>query len=411
MAFLLFFRNFADHKDMNQATRQFIHDHAEADVHQLALRGTKDPDVDLTFALEQIAGRQRAMTKLPTWAAIEGITFPPHLAMEQCSSEQTARYKAKVIEKSLQKHQYFVDLTGGFGVDFSFIAPLFDKAVYVEQQSQLCAISLKNFKLLGIVSDVVNADGIEVLHTLSHVDMVFMDPARRDEHGARTYGLADCIPNVLAHIDELMEKTDNLMLKLSPMLDWWKTVDDIQQTGSAKVNVVHLVSVDNECKELLLQISKTETPLQVCCVNNDNLFEFFVTETTIMPSSSLEHPVYLYEPNASVMKAGCFDLLAERFGVSQLARNSHLFVSDTVVKEFPGRQFCIERVSSMNKRDLKVSLQGIDKANITVRNFPLSVSDLRKRLKLKDGGDVFIFATTLANRDHKLLICRKTSYV
>ena len=392
---------------MNQATIDFIHEHAEADVRQLALQGTKNPEVDLSFALEQIAGRQKAKTKLPSWAAVDGIVYPPHLSMEQCSSEQTARYKALIAGKGT----LIVDLTAGFGVDMAFMSQAFQKAIYVERQAPLCAISSENFKLLGLNHiEVICADGIDYLHQLEHADLIFLDPARRDNHGARTYGIADCTPNVLELRDELLKKADRVMLKLSPMLDWRKAVEDL-----GHVNEVHIVSVDNECKELLLILTKEKKPLKLLCVNNDQVFEGdqgdWLNERSIaeirvpVPMSS---QAYLFEPNASIMKAGCFTLLEQRFNVSQLDKNSHLFVSDKDCSDFPGRRFTIEKTTSMNKRELKTALAGIDKANITVRNFPLSVAELRKRLKLKDGGNLYLFATTLADGQHQLFLCRKT---
>ena len=391
---------------MNQATIDFIREHAEADVRQLALQGTKNPEVNLTFALEQIAGRQKAKTKLPTWAAIDGIIYPPHLSMEQCSSEQTARYKANIAGKGA----LMVDLTAGFGVDMAFVSPNYRRAIHVEQQTSLCAISSENFKLLGLNHiEVVCADGVDYLHQLDHADLIFLDPARRDDHGARTYGIADCTPNVLELRNELLQKADRVMLKLSPMLDWRKAVEDL-----GHVNEVHIVSVDNECKELLLILSKEEKPLKLFCVNNDQVFEvsddvtggrFFcdtASDVTKEPS-----PCYIFEPNVSIMKAGCFALLEQRFKVAQLDKNSHLFVSDNDISDFPGRRFLIEKTTSMNKRELKAALAGIDKANITVRNFPMSVAELRKRLKLKEGGDLYLFATTIAGHQHQLFLCRK----
>ena len=391
---------------MNQATIDFIREHAEADVHQLALQGTKNPEVNLTFALEQIAGRQKAKTKLPTWAATDGIIYPPHLSMEQCSSEQTARYKANIAGKGA----LMVDLTAGYGVDMAFVSPNYRRAIHVEQQASLCAISSENFKLLGLNHiEVVCADGVDYLHQLDHADLIFLDPARRDDHGARTYGIADCTPNVLELRDELLQKADRVMLKLSPMLDWRKAVEDL-----GNVNEVHIVSVDNECKELLLILSKEEKPLKLFCVNNDQVFEGdqgdWLNERSIaeirvpVPMSS---QTYLFEPNASIMKAGCFALLEQRYNVSQLDKNSHLFVSDKDISDFPGRRFIIEKTTSMNKRELKAALDGINRANITVRNFPLSVAEVRKRLKLKDGGDHYLFATTVAGNQHQLFLCRK----
>ena len=388
---------------MNKATKDFIREHADADVRQLALQAKKNPEVDLTYALEQIAGRQKAKMKLPSWAKIDGMVYPPHISMEQCSSELTAKYKAEIVPCG----NYFVDLTGGFGVDFSFIAKTFKHAVYVECQDHLCAIASENFRLLGLDnSEVVNADGIEHLHQMDHADLVFIDPARRDDHGGRTYGIADCTPNVLEVMDELMQKTDMLLLKLSPMLDWRKAVRDL---GGA--SEVHIVSVDNECKELLIMVRHDVQQIKVVCVNllsngERDVFEFDDTESTPM-HQKISSKTYLFEPNASIMKAGCFDEIQARFPVAQLDNNSHLFVSDHEIPDFPGRRFKIEHVTSMNKRELKEALTGIDRANIAVRNFPVSVAELRKKLKLKDGGDVFIFATTVAKEGHQLFICRK----
>ena len=400
---------------MNQATCDYIQAHAGDDVRQLALRGTKDSEVDLTFALEQIDGRQKAKTKLPTWAAIDGIVYPPHLSMEQCSSEQTARYKASMTGKG----RLVVDLTAGFGVDMAFISQGFERAIHVERQPQLCTISSDNYKRLGLHHiEVICGDGINYLHSLDHADLIYLDPARRDEHGGRTYGIADCTPNVLEILDELLEKADCVLLKLSPMLDWRKAVAELK-----KVREVYIVSVDNECKELLIKVKngkgeKVKTP-EVVCVNllSDGHHQFF--KFTYSPQAIYSSPSqggdgggsyhFLFEPNASIMKAGCFDLLELRFGARQLDKNSHLFVSDKDLPDFPGRQFIIERITSMNKRELKEALAGIDRANITVRNFPMSVAELRKKLKLKDGGDVYVFATTVAEQGHQLLICRKKS--
>ena len=240
-------------KMMNEATREFVREHRDEDVRQLALRGTKDPEVDLAFALQQIDGRKRAQEKLPSWAAVEGIVWPPHLSMEQCSSEQTARYKAEVAGNG----GVFVDLTAGFGVDAAFIAQGFQEAVAVELQAELCAISSENFKLLGLHQiEVVNCNGVDYLHRMAPADLVFVDPARRYEHGGRTYGIADCTPNVLDFIDELLEKAQRVMIKLSPMLDWRKAVEDI---GRQYVSAVHIVSVANECKEMLVILGGGQT--------------------------------------------------------------------------------------------------------------------------------------------------------
>ena len=395
---------------MNEATLEFIRIHADEDVRQLAFLGKKNPEVDMAYALDQIAGRQKARVKIPSWASIDGIVYPPHISMEQCSSEQTARYKARIAGNG----EKIVDLTAGFGVDMAFMSAGFKQAVHVEMQPQLCAISSENFKHLGLNHvQVVCSDGVGYLHQMEHADLIFIDPARRDQHGARTYGIADCTPNVLEIIDEMLQKADRVMIKLSPMLDWQKTVADV-----GNVSQVHIVSVGNECKELLLEVRREEgekvrnlegEKVRVFCVNDDQVFSYEMGESHPLTLSPSHLPTFLYEPNASVMKAGCFNLISHRFGITQPDANSHLFLSDKLVEGFPGRGFVIERFSTMNKRELKEALAGIDKANIAVRNFPLSVADLRKRLKLKDGGDVYIFATTDAKKGHLVMVCRKIS--
>ena len=399
---------------INEQTRDFIRQHENDDVRRLALQGTKDPEVDLMVALQQIAGRQTARKKLPSWAAVDGVFYPPHLNMEQCSSEQTARYKASLLRGG----QRYVDLTGGFGVDFYWMSQGFQHRFYIERDEALCAIAEHNFRLLGLPCSVCCCNTATYLTEMEHADVVFLDPARRDEKGARTFGIEDCTPNVLELLPLLRMKADTIVLKLSPMLDWRKAVSDLQC-----VSEVHIVSVDNECKELLL-ILKNEAceNLRLVCVNNDSVFEIvrplrtasplptdheFAHYGLKMPPSDANANLYLYEPNASIMKAGCFDALSANYPVIQVASNSHLFLSADEIRHFPGRAFQILATSSMNKKELKPALATISQANIAVRNFPLTAQQLRQKLKLRDGGDVYIFATTTADGAHKLFICRK----
>ena len=397
---------------MNAETRHFIEQNLDADVRLLALKGCRDEMVDMTLALQQIAGRQTARRKLPTWAALDGILYPPHLGMEQCSSEQTAVYKRSVVSDiivSKASEGTLIDLTGGFGVDFSFLAPLFKRAVYVERQEVLCQLAHHNFEVLGINAEVVCGDGEAFLHQQTeHVTMIFLDPARRDVNGARTYGISDCTPDVITLRDELLQKADYVMLKLSPMLDWRKAVVDL---GEEWVRDVHIVSTGGECKELLLVLTKESSNegLRLVCKNDDQSFEVHQASTAepCLYQSVISPSSYLYEPNASVMKAGCFAELSAHFGIGQLSQNSHLFVCERPIDSFPGRQFRIMDVSMMNKRELKEKIAPLKQANITVRNFPLSVAELRKRLKISEGGSNYIFATTLANGDHVLIICER----
>ncbi len=399
---------------MNEATQRFVRQHADDDVRMLALRGSTEPGIDMVAALQQIQGRQTARHKLPSWARHEDLLFPPHLAMEQCSSEQAAQYKAAVVATIYGAYGHsgavrgtLIDLTGGFGVDFSFLAPLFTEAVYVERKEELCHIARHNFHALGLENTtVVCGDGTDYLERLdSHASLIFIDPARRDNHGARTYGMADCTPDVMQLLPLLLDKADHIMLKLSPMLDWRKTIDDL---GRERVRQLHIVSVGGECKELLVVLSRQGEGLRLVCENDGEQLEWTDDETDCheetMVTAVPTPPFYLYEPNASVMKAGCFALLGKRFGVAQIARNSHLFVAQHRIAHFPGREFCISSMTTMNKQELRQALAGIRQANITVRNFPLTVADLRKRLKLADGGSTYILATTLGDGTHKLLV-------
>lgn len=508
---------------MNQATLDFIRQHQDDDVRQLAFLGSKYPEVDMPFALDQIRGRKMARVKLPRWASIDGIIYPPHISMEQCSSEQTALYKAELAarllglspsssengeekekesenasnlhlseicefagkgavdsefaknEATFKRQQIltevdknvnetkeephaedfseeigFVDLTGGFGVDFSYIASrLGVKSMYVERQAHLCEAAKENFGRLGLKNAIVkNGDGIEVLHSFASkkddaasdslgitedqsqsllktnlgLKLIFIDPARRDDAGNKVVSLKDCTPDVTLLQEEMLSKADYVIIKLSPMLDWHRAVSEL-----SCVREVHIISVNNECKELLLVLSvrnmdemeassadrevKHAGSLRIYCVNDA---QSFVCDELDMESSSVkiapstfEEMQYLYEPNASLMKAGCFGVLSGRYDARMLSKNSHLFVSREPIAVFPGRSFRIIAVSSFNKKELKRHLSGITKANIATRNFPLSVAELRKRLKLKDGGETYIFATTLSDESHVLVITEK----
>ena len=395
------------HRLNDEATQAFVADHRADDVRLLAFMADKYPEVDMPWALQQIAGWQMARRKLPSWAAVEGMVYPPHLSMEQCSSEQTAKMKTNLpfqTDKGL-----LIDLTGGFGVDFSFMAQDFKRAVYVERQEDLCAIACHNFHLLGLnQAEVVCGDGVDFLHQMQeHASVIYLDPARRNEHGGKTYAISDCTPDVVALREELLKKADFIVVKLSPMLDWREAVRQLP----AQYTEVRIVSTGGECKELLLVLSdKMNGPLRLVCINDD---ELFVVDNLGKRMSIINCQLsivnnYLYEPNASIMKAGCFAELCERFDVKAIAENSHLFVSPDFIENFPGRKFQITSISSMNKKSLRQTLQGVDRANISVRNFPLSAEQLRQRLHLKDGGEIYIFGSTTHKGDHILLVCRKT---
>ena len=424
-------------------TQEFITQNIDADIRDLALRHAGRTDIDLPYALDQIEGRRTARKKLPQWAAKDGIIYPPHISMEQCSSEQTAMYKAKVAQRLIAELPVrpvlpptpttLIDLTGGFGVDFSYMARAFGRAVYIERQSHLCAVSRHNMALLGLTqAEVVCGDCTQIIEEMDDVTMFYADPARRDARGGRTFAISDCTPDITAMRDTLLGKACFTMVKLSPMLDWRKAVADM----GGCVGEVHIVSVANECKELLLVMSRKYASLErICCVNDGQTFSFTPEEaanatlshnpqtpqphnpTTVKPHNPItpkpHNPItekYLYEPNASLMKAGCFALIAQRYGCRQVSADSHLFVSRQEIPHFPGRGFAIRAVATMNKRELKAALGGTGQANVSVRNFPMTADALRKKLKLKDGGDTYIFGTTTADSRHVLIICEKHHY-
>lgn len=429
---------------MNDETREFVAMHRNEDVRELALKAKRVEGLDLPLALDQIAGWQIASKKLPQWASCEGIVYPPHISMEQCSSQFTAQYKSEIAQTllapaatvrarvsdsaesvmqtaksafqlsdspesdTLVAKRAMVDLTGGFGVDFSYLARGFSQATYVERQRHLCDLAEHNMAALGLdQARIVCGDGVEYLRQMGPVDFIYLDPARRDEHGSRTYAIEDCTPNVLELRDLLLAKSQYTLVKLSPMLDWRKAVADFD----GAVREVHIVATGNECKELLLvlgqQVHEEPSAPRVFCVNDNQRIDYdsaaYTQGLRIGGKPLPEAKNYLYEPNASIMKAGCFDLVEERFGVTQVGPSSHLFVSATPVADFPGRGFAIEAIGGMNKKDIKRLLNGTKQANIAVRNFPLTAPQLRKKLKLADGGPVYLFGTTMQGCDHVLL--------
>ena len=477
-----FSEKFTDHAvngvNPTEQTADFVAAHRTEDVRQLALKAKRVEGLDLPLALDQIAGWQIACKKLPQWASCEGIIYPPHISMEQCSSQFTAQYKSEIAQTlltpavtvrarmsdsaesdnqttksepqlsnsgesdncevemclrmsdsaesdtqetktgvrvsdspesdTLVARSSMVDLTGGFGVDFSYLARGFSQATYVERQRHLCDLAEHNMAALGLdQARVVCGDGVEYLRQMDPVDFIYLDPARRDEHGSRTYAIEDCTPNVLELRDLLLAKSQCTLVKLSPMLDWRKAVADFDGT----VREVHIVATGNECKELLLvlgqQVHEEPSAPRVFCVNDNQRIDYdsaaYTQGLRIGGKPLPEAKNYLYEPNASIMKAGCFDLVEERFGVAQVGPSSHLFVSATPVADFPGRGFAIEAIGGMNKKDIKRLLNGTKQANIAVRNFPLTAPQLRKKLKLADGGPVYLFGTTMQGCDHVLL--------
>lgn len=389
---------------ISENTKKFILEHVEDDVFRLGFHASRYPEVEMHVAVVQIEGHQKAKLKLLSWYANPDIIYPPHLALEQCSSEMTANYKASLVEGDTM-----VDLTGGFGVDSSFLARKFAKAVYVEQQDELCELAAHNFEALGLTNiETVNEEATDYLSNMEKVDLIYIDPARRNKQGGKVFAVSDCEPDLLEINDLLLQKADKILVKLSPMLDVYAAMHQLKNVAE-----VHIISVANECKELLLLLdSDQHDSPTIHCVNlnktGNQSFSFNRDEESTAEcqyASFMSN--YLYEPNASVLKAGAFKVLAKRLNIEKLHPNSHLYTSDAPITDFPGKIFRVNGYSTFNKKDLHKFLGGMKKANISVRNFPMAATELHKRLKLTDGGNEFIFATTLYNNQHVIVRCER----
>ncbi len=385
---------------------EFIHRYRTENVQRLAL--FKSPEgVDMKFCLQQIEGWQTARRKLPMWSETEGVLYPPRLSMEQCSSEETARYKQQLVCRILSedKRVSMVDLTGGFGIDFSYLAKEFREATYVEKQEVLCRMARHNMPLMGLGdAHVVQSDCTEYIKDMPMTNLVFMDPARRDVTGHKTVALQDCTPDIRQFVPQLMSHTDLLLLKLSPMLDITQAVRELPD-----VREVHIVSLNDECKELLLVLQPNSCDhIAYHCMNLGKHEQYFQCEGCGFDPELSELPQgYLYEPNVSILKAGVQDALCNIYKVKKLHPYSHLFTSDICEKDFPGRIFQLDGFSGFGKTELKSLIGDLKQANLTLRNFPSTVAELRKRLRLQEGGDVYLFATTLKDGRHALLRCSK----
>lgn len=378
-------------------------------VDQLALQLSARGEPNAAYILRQVEGWQKIRHKVPSWAEKDGLVYPHRLALEQCSGETAARYKAAVVERLLGgRARRMVDLTGGMGVDFTFVAPLFDEAVYVERQEELCEAARNNFPLLGLPqAQVVCGDGVEYLRKMPAADLVFIDPARRDSAGRKTVRIEDCEPNLQELLPLLLAKSRFVVAKLSPMLDLTGAVRSLGCVSEA-----HVVAAGGECKELLLVISSAAqgsgVPLQIYVCDESATLCFSPDEEVAAAPSYAEMPdEWLYEPSAALLKAGAFKLAAVRYGLQKLHPNSHLYTADHEVVDFPGRAFRVVRTLGFGKQDIKALRALTDRANLAVRNFPSTVADLRKKLHLRDGGDFYLFATTAADGKHLLVVCKK----
>ena len=378
--------------------QKFINQQLDKPAADLLFLAKQYPNWDMTSIAQQVIGKQKAKKKIPTWFNTNNILYPIRLSIEQCSSEETAKYKSKILHG-----KRFIDLTGGFGVDTYFINQSFKSGVYCELNEELQSIAQHNFKILGGSIQSFHQNGLDYLqNSQEKFDLIYIDPARRNEKNQKVIKLADYTPNILEHIDLLFQKADHILVKTAPLLDIKQVLKEIPS-----VKEIHILSLKNECKEVLYLLDKKHTSeTQLHCINiNDSKYSFSYSKEN--EKASLSEPLnYLYEPNVSILKAGAFNSIANDFKLQKLHANSHLYTSNKLVKEFPGRIFKINNICKYNKKEI-LKLLPYKKANITRRNFPSSVTEIRKKTGLKEGGEHYLFATTLKDNQPKILLCSK----
>ncbi len=407
---------------MNTATRDFIESHLKDDVRQLALQKFPD-DVDKALVLNQIEARQLLSKKVPSWASNPDLLFPKHLSIEQCSSELTAKYKASIINGG----DVFVDLTGGLGIDSFFLSEKFKTSYYVENQKELCDLAEHNFAVLGRKITVVNSDAESFLRDKACLIptgydnqttrwdnacvVLYLDPARRDIYNRKMVSLHDCSPDVVSIVEtrgRASQHGGTMLIKLSPMLDISMITNELQN-----ISEIHIVSVKNECKEVLVKIEPGfYGEIKYFCVDlqpvGTNNFQFVESEEkSAIPTFSSNIKKYLYEPNSSLMKSGAFKLISQRFAIEKLHVNSHLYTSNNLISDFPGRIFEVVGFAPFNKKVKKELLSDITEASVATRNFPLSANELRKSLNLKESDKNYVFGTTLIGEKKVVILCKK----
>jgi len=389
---------------LNTKNQYFINDNLNSDTTTLLLKKNNNLVVDIRELIEQIEAKKRCQKKLPTWFQTPNIYYPNKLNIEQTSSETTAVYKAKII-----RGESIVDLTGGFGIDSYYFSKQFKTVIHCEINPKLSKIVKHNLQQLKTINiQPIVSDGIQYLeNNHSKFDWIYADPSRRHESKGKVFFLNDCLPNIPQHLDLLFERSSNILIKTSPLLDLSVGISELNH-----VKAIHIIAVKNEVKELLwvLEKSNIENNIHIETLNikSDNIeyFSFKFNEENSAEAKFNLPLTYLYEPNSSILKSGGFETVSEKLKVYKLHKNSHLYTSNTLI-EFPGRIFKVDDIISYNKKEVKE--KGIAKANITTRNFPDSVEKIRKKFKIKDGGNTYIFATINLENQKILIICSKLS--
>lgn len=368
-----------------------------SDVTKLAFAGSPFENVTVKELIQQIEGRKKAEKKLPKWFNTSGIVYPPKLNLEQTSSETTAKYKASIVDG-----QSIADLTGGFGIDSYYFSEKFENVNHFEINDELSEIAKHNFEVFSKKNIFCSAkDGLsEILH--QNYDVVYADPSRRHDSKGKVFFLKDCQPDITTNISEILKKCKTFLLKTSPMLDISVGLSELEH-----VSEIHIVAVSNEVKELLWLLKKDFSgDLEIKTINfKKSITENFNFTWKEFATSEYSLPLkYLYEPNSAILKSGAFDLITAKFGLKKLHINTHLYTSDTLI-EFPGRRFIVEKIVPYKKSEMKAALT-FKKANITTRNFPEPVETLRKKWKMRDGGDKYLFFVT-SEKEKSMLICTK----
>lgn len=381
--------------------------HSNDDPVKLILQRKRYPDVDLQLVAQQLEGRKQAETKWPSLARCAKWFYPPRINREQSSSENTALYKSLLAEKIAA--DTLADLTGGMGVDTFFLAPLFKNVTYFEVNASLCDIAKHNFAATGRHNiTCLNTDSIRHLDTHpDNYDIIIIDPARRDTQGRRVAAFEDCTPNLLEKMPTLLTHCRHLMIKASPMIDISLSHQQLNTVAET-----HIVSINSECKEVLFLIHSGTNPDE-CTIHCINITHGHTThhaftnssEATAIPKYTSTISQYLYEPDSSLMKGGCYNSICQWFNVSKLARNTHLYTSHQLIPAFPGRCFEIIQNLPLNAKDVRKALP-FGHAHVMTRNYPLSAADLQRRLNLREGGDLFVIAATLGSRPQGWL-CRR----
>jgi hypothetical protein len=389
-----------DKKLLSAEIQEYITSNINADVSKLALQKNKFTITDWTTILGQITAKQKAKTKLPTWFHTHNIYYPSKISIEQTSSEKTAEYKSQLVSgKSL------IDLTGGFGVDDFYFSKKVNQVTHCEINQELSEIVKHNFEQLGVTNvEYHKGDSTEILVTLNQkFDWIYIDPSRRNDAKGKVFMLKDCMPNVPEMLDFYFEFSDNIMVKTAPILDISAGLSELRN-----VKTIHIVALENEVKELLWILEKNYTEsIQIVTSNltKDSTQDFtFELGNTSVSNYSLPKK-YLYEPNAAIMKSGGFDEVTSQYEIEKLNKHSHLYTSDILIN-FPGRVFEIENSFEYNKPNMKSFLEN-KKANITTRNFPETVENIRKKWKIKEGGIMYCFFTTDINNNKIVLLCNK----